>query len=296
MRRSIAATTAAIALTLTTHAHAQDTGVEAAAAMDAGADADAGGDAGGVEAGAGLPVPYVERPITLPEMTLAPRASFVGTNIDLGVGSFTAFIIGVGASFGITDDFMVEATPLSVVFGDPDFDYGYFLAGATYRFLPGDFEMAGRFRFLINNDAVLGFNPGVPMRLHAGIVRLDTGVHTLISVPTGGGDSAVGLADVNENFFLFDAGIPAKVSVQIIDEFWAGLGTGFGIYDFSEAGDTVFVPLQLNLGATIPADEGPLVDIEGGFSFPTFVNSGANDTIVTELWQFGITGTGYLSL
>jgi hypothetical protein len=256
-----------------------------------------GVDAGDVAAGGGLPVAYVQRPLTLPEMTLAPEGSFVGTHVDFGAGSLNAFFITAGASFGITDDIMVEAIPLSVVFGDPEFDYAYFMGGATARFLEGDFEMGGRFRFIITNAADLGFNLGVPMRLHADIVRLDTGVHTFISVPTGGGDPAVGLTDFNKNFFVPDPGIPAKLSVQIIEQFWAGLGTGFGILDFGEAGDTIFVPLQINAGGTIPTDEGrPLVDIEGGFSFPTFVNSGAPDTIVTEIWQFGVIGTGYLDL
>lgn len=281
--------------------------------MDADADADLDGGDGDADADDGgglrdgdLPYAHVDRPLTLPEMYLAPSLGFANLHIESGPFSANAIIIAAGARFGITDDFEVEATPLTLQFGDVDEGYSFFMAGATYRFLKEEFEMAGRLRFAINTNPDLFINPSLPMRLHAGdIVRLDTGVNFTLVLPDGG-DATPALAGIggltSPTGGLLGAGIepgiPLNVDFQIVREFWAGLGTGFGAADMGEFGDSIFVPVGFRAGGTIPGgDDEPLVDIDGGFSFPYFIFSNpAVDNPVSEIWQFGVNGTVFLPL
>src|SRR4029453_429954 len=55
------------------------------------------------------PIAYVERPLTLPAMTLSPQLDAAIARADFGGRASTAFQMEVAGSFGITDDLMVEA-------------------------------------------------------------------------------------------------------------------------------------------------------------------------------------------
>lgn len=72
---------------------------------------------------------YVERPLTLPEMTLAPEFGASITHLEFSAfgGSFAANLINLnaGASFGIIDDLTAYVVPLVMTIGtasgaDPD--------------------------------------------------------------------------------------------------------------------------------------------------------------------------------
>lgn len=250
----------------------------------------------GDEGGSRLPVPYAQRPLTLTKMTLAPQLNFHVLNFDFGFGTATGIGIDLGAKFGVTDDIEVEATPLSLRFGDYTGTYGIGRIGGTYRFLKGDFEM-GAHANVNFGDGFWAIGAGVPMRLHAGDkVRLDTGVHMFFGDP--GTDFVVGIAKAANTGAVPDPGIPLKVAFNIIDQFWAGAGTGLGVASFEVFGDSIFVPLELDLGATIPYSDGkgPMVDIGASFGFPTFINSFGGDAINADVWQLGINATGYFFL
>ena len=75
-----------------------------------------------------------------------------------------------------------------------------------------------------------------------------------------------------------------------------GLQTGFGIIDLSNASNTIFMPLGLFAGATVPTAQGALVDIGASFGFPLFLTGGSNDNPNTELWAFGFTARGFFYL
>ena len=276
-----------------------------------GAGAD-GGDGEGAGMGADMPVPYVKRPLTLPAMTLAPELGFAGTHLSFGGFGGDVFGMDFGLAFGILDDLQIEAKPLNVQFGDPDFDYGAFRVAALYRFLNTEVvEMGAELRFYLDNGANFILNPGMPVRIHGGdIVRVDTGINFGLVVAnnrsTFGNDVTFGIHDLDQGPFPAigpwmaglspQAGVPVDVAFQIVDFFWAGLGTGFGLLSFEDAGDTIFVPLGLEAGGTIPGDRGPMADIGAGFQFPLFVQSGGGDAIVTEIWQFGIDAKVYIGL
>jgi len=247
------------------------------------------------------PVAYVERPLTLPKMTLSPELDLAITHLDLGgfLGTATVFFVELGAAFGITDDFMVEAHPLGIEAGDVDTDYTRFEVGATYRFLKGPVEIGGRFRFQVDNAGTLVFNPGLPVRIHGGeIVRIDTGVNFSGVVPTKKDtDSQAALLGIGTDLLLSaEAGIPVNVAFQIVKPVFVGLSTGYGIVAFSQAGDTSFMPLGFFAGGTVPGDQGPLLDIGASFGFPYFLLGGSNSNPNTEIWSIGLTGRGFLYL
>ena len=220
---------------------------------------------------------YVERPLTLPEMALSPQLDAAIARAELGRVSATAVQMELAASFGITDDLMVEARPLGFITGDVDTDYTRFQLGATYRFLDGPVEIGGRFRFQIDSNANLALNPGIAVRIHAGnVARIDTGLNFTGVVPTGSGDPVAGLGGIVTDFLKpAEAGIPLDVSFQVVDPVFVGLSTGFAILTLEEAGDTSFMPLGFFAGGTVPGDDGPLADIGASFGFPLFIIAAA---------------------
>lgn len=254
----------------------------------------------GDRGGSRLPVSHARRPLTLTEMTLAPSLGFSVLHVDFGRGGLTVMSLDAGAKFGITDDIEVEAVPLSFVFGDPNFQYGIGRIGGTYRFLKDDFEM-GATASVNFGDGFWAISAGVPMRLHLGEkARLDAGAHLYVGDSTNdpADDVAVGLAKPGATSFLPDAGIPVAFAYNFIDELWAGARTGFGVASFGEFEDSVFVPLGLDVGGTIPYSDGrgPMVDVGASFGFPYFVNSLTGDGVNPELWQLGIHARGYFFL
>ena len=244
------------------------------------------------------PIAYVERPLTLPAMALSPQLDAAIARADFGGNASTAFQMELAGSFGITDDLMVEARPGGFIAGDVDFDYTRFQLGVTYRFLKDPVEIGARFRFQIDNSATLAFNPGLPVRIHAGkLVRIDTGVNFTGAVPTDGGDAVAALSGIATDFLKpAEAGIPLDVSFQIIDPVFVGLSTGYGILSFEEPADFSYMPLGFFAGGTVPGDEGPLADIGASFGFPFFLLGASNENPNTELWLIGLTVRGFLYL
>lgn len=262
------------------------------------------------------PWAYSLRPITLPEMTLAPELGFTYSRFSFDPVVSEVFSWSAGASFGILDDLSVEVVPLTfyhsvasseamgITFSDSDTDYNYFLAGATYRFWDGVVDIAARFRFAVDSYASVFFNPGFLVRLRHEVVRLDTGVEFMVlrrdeSALVSDSEVFVGLQGFGQFIDTPRAGIPVELAFQIVEPFWVGLNTGIGIADFTadDVGDTVFMPLGWGVGGTVPYDDHqPLMDISGGFGFPLFLVGAAEDQPVEEFWQIGIKATGFIYL
>jgi hypothetical protein len=263
---------------------AQDTPVDAAATVetppaegDAPVEATkeeaAAGDASDGRAGDPLPISQAQRPLVLPHLTLSPVVAANIYHLDVGAFSQTAVIMGVGASIGLFDMAEVEVSPFTSALS-PTFEYGATLGG-TFRFLDTEMvEMGARLRMLFTTNGIVttGF----------------AGTST---------DTVVGLSSFGTSPITTAPGIPLELTVNPIDELWIGAGTGFGIGDFGNAGDSIFIPLGLGLGGTIPVDDRPLVDIGTGFGFPLFISTlpGA-DTIVSEIWQVNIAARANLDL
>lgn len=273
------------------------------------------------DAVAAHPQAYSLRPLTLPAMTLAPEVDFSVTHFTVAdTASADLYSWGFGASFGIIDDLTVELVPLSfyhqvvsveTAFGDfssTDTDYHYLLAGATYRFLDGGsaggVDLGARLRFAVDSEPNVYINPAFLLRLRHEVVRLDTGLEMMVLVREddavySDSDVMFGLQGFGQWINTPRAGIPVELAFQIVDPFWLGLNTGFGIADFTadDVGDTVFVPLGWGAGGTIPYDDGqPMMDIGAGFGFPLFLIGGADEQPLEEYWQLGINATGFIYL
>jgi hypothetical protein len=252
-----------------------------------------------------LPVPYVERPLTLPEMTLAPHVAAGFTRFDAGFGALNLINLDAGASFGILDDLTVYAQPLSMLIGAGDGGsrvwYGTFRLGAIYRFLSTDVvDIGGQFEFGatgVSDTIHLTGKLPVLLRL-ADVVRIDTGLaisgYFPIDGDAGGGIVAVGSG--GQPLGPTGAGIPVSASFQLADPFFLGLDTGFGIASFEFPDDTLFMPLGAHVGGTIASGDRPLVDLVGRFNFPTFLLSSDPEPPATEVWQVGLDARAYIDL
>lgn len=256
-----------------------------------------------------LSLAHVSRPLTLPEMHVRAELDGTYSHFESGLGAANGGALELGGAFGLFDDVELEAVLVSLELGElaltpmnfdlvDDADWGVSRFGATVRFLASDVaEVGGRFRFFIDRHAALGFGAGLPVVVRgAKVVRLDTGIHGVGRVPTNGANASFGLVDASSVPFSADAGIPLRLSVQAIEELWFGLNTGFGAYDVSED-DTIFLPLGLSVGGSVPLDSDLILDVDASFLFPTFVlpaargGFGESDTdakIGSELWQIGL--------
>ncbi len=224
----------------------------------------------------GLPIPYVSRPLTLPAGTLAPALGLrVGQ--ELPTATTTATYVGLALAdmqIGILDDLELDvlAAPIEL---RPRIDYGTATARLTYRYLDTAVELGsalhlghvllpgGKRRFLLEPQFLR-------LLAHAGdVVRVDSGIS--LPVYFGGDAAAVGLT------------IPLAVAAQPHELFHVGLGTGFGISDFSAAGaSSVYIPMGVFTGVTVPLEERPLLDVFGRFGFPSLFVPGRADDKVEE--------------
>lgn len=265
-----------------------------------------------------LPVEYVDRPLTLPKMTLGAGLDVSFNHFEDGDGFFdidaNGANIDIGGNFGILDDIEVEAVVLSLVTEDfgvmpmstfeavDGADWGTARVGVTVRFLAEDVvEMAGRFRFLVDNNATIGFNAGLPIRLRApGILRFDTGFNFTGRVNARSDDGSFGITDVNTNPSGPEPGIPFRFNFQVIEQLFIGLNSGLGVLDV-ENEDTVYFPLGASIGGTVDLGDDMLLDIIGAVNFPLFGLPALSDedldaSVFSELWQIGLTGKVYVPL
>lgn len=244
-----------------------------------------------------LPIQYVRRPLTLPAMTLAPEVGFSVLKLpDFGRFSTDPLIgVSLGASFGITDDLEVGVTPLPLLVS-PEFEYRNPNVNATYRFLPGEFEIGARVRFFIpaqdETDPVLQM--GVPMLLHlSDSFRLDTGVNFSFVF---GDEATVGLLGYSDVLSI-EPGVPLRATLQVTDPVFVQAGTGFGIVTFDDAGESFFMPLGVGAGYTIAGEDAPIADITARFDFPLFLTPGSSgDAVHGDIYYLGLSGKGYFSL
>jgi hypothetical protein len=245
------------------------------------------------------PVAYVERPLTLPAMTLSPQLDAAFSRVDTGRDSAAIMQMEAAGSFGITDDLMVELRPGGFVFGDVDADYTRFQFGIASRWLDGPVvELGARSRVQVDSNAIVSINPAIVMRIHAGkVVRIDTGLNFAVAMPTDRGESVIALAGLPFDYLKpVEAGIPLDVSFQLAEPVFLGFTTGYGVLTFEGASESSFMPLGIFAGGTVPGEQGPLADIGASFGLPLFLLGASEGNPNTELWTAGITVRGFLYL
>ncbi|MEP7125987.1 MAG: hypothetical protein ABJE95_33955 [Byssovorax sp.] len=251
----------------------------------------------GGKGGEKMPLPFAQRPLTLPKMTLAPEVGLEVSHVSIGAFSLgNAVGMEIGAHFGILDDLEVGAVVLPLEFS-PDFAYGNPRIEATFRFLKGTVEIGARLRTtfgLHKGSTGVILEPGLPILIHVGeAARIDTGVFLPMAFSTSPGDLPTSSSTT------IGLNIPFQFIYDVIPELHLGANTGLGIYDFGEAGNTIYIPLGFVAGYAIGNEKGPLVDIDPYFRFPYFALPGAGsgqDKIYTGIWQTGVAATVYLYL
>jgi hypothetical protein len=268
-------------------------GVAVAVAVPAGAASAPGQPAAGEKEGIRLPVSYVERGITNPALILSPELDIGVVRVAGALGNtITAGALQLGAGFSITDDFGVRATILALQLNSP-FQYTGPSFGATYRFVKGDFELGAAADVTIATpsgvSAGVVFTPSIPARVHFGkTARLDITAGLPVTAGEGLKSAVVGL------------GIPVVLSVDIVEPLHVGVGSGFEILDFSQAGHTVAVPLGFIAGYAVAGPHGPIVDIDPFFEWPYLFTPGTtgpgSSKVQAGFFQLGLTVTGYLYL
>jgi hypothetical protein len=214
------------------------------------------------------PLSFVERPLTLSHLTLAPELEFEVARDPDGLG-VTPVGLNVGATFGITRNWEVgafvlplEFTP-SVTYGSTYVPESNLQVFSTFRFLhAGVFEMGARLRayFITTTGAGVEIVPSVPMIIHLGkFGRIDAEVAVpIVGRGSVGGGSSAGLS------------VPISVAFDIIEPLHVGVSTGVQILNFSDASDTFFIPLGFFAGYAI-GNKRPLLDIDVSFQWTEFI-------------------------
>ncbi len=268
------------------------------------------------------PVSFVERPLTLPKLTLAPQLELdidrIGVSSTGPTGasiSASSVVAGmqIGASFGITKDLEVGAVVLPIQFNQGA-GYGGLFVGeeaslaqptifGTFRFLHTEALELGvrlRIQFLVPSDSLgLGagaiIEPSVPLLLHIGkIGRLDAELGLPITAASAS-DPVTGTKSTHAAVGL---DLPLKLAFDIIEPLHIGVSTGIRVDDFSDAGTTAAIPLGVFMGYAI-GEKRPLIDIDPFFSFFDFITPGGGlfgDKINPGIFVFGISARGYIYL
>jgi hypothetical protein len=265
------------------------------------------------------PVSFVERPLTLPKLTLAPSLELDINRVGVsGAGGGSLVIAGmqIGASFGILPNLEVGAIVLPIQFNN----------GAGYGTLPSPLGFVGEegksgnpsvfatFRFLHLESLDLGarlwiqiytphsglgagalIEPSVPLLLHIGkIGRFDAelGLPILVAPSTAAAGTLGGTSSTQVSVGL---DLPLKLAFDIIEPLHVGVSTGLRVDDFSQAGESTAIPLGVFMGYAV-GEKRPLIDIDPFFSFFDFITPGGGlfgDKINPGVFVVGVNARGY---
>ncbi len=251
------------------------------------------------------PLPYTGRPLTLPTLALSPSATATVDQLSTTTAAKIYTVnpktlnvgVAIGASMGIIENLEVGAVvaPLQVL---PAFAYGDPSLHLTFRFVKGSFELAAFFGAtfithdapdpevtlpVLNSSAGVLLQPGLLSRIHmGGKAKLDIGA--ILPIQLGSNVHDLGLD------------IPVELAFNLADFFHVGATTGFGIANVKDPALDSYIPLGLITGFAIGGEKGPVVDINGLFRWPQFLNPGANDKLDYQDFQVGLTVAAYLYL
>lgn len=252
--------------------------------------------------GQSYPVAYVDRPLTLPKITLSPDITFDATNlvkdpnaIERELQTDLAFMAGFG--LGITEDLEVRAS-IGTLRISPKFQYLDPRVGATYRFVGAEqFNMGvhAEATVLIPNDGSAG---GISTE---GGVRFELSLPFLVRLGSSARlDLAPGAPVTIEAKKATTIGlnVPLAFAFQIVEPIHIGARTSAQITDFTAPGTNLVIPLGFFVGISL-GSERPIVELDPYFTWTDFARPGAkfdNDKISIEKFSAGLTARLYLFL
>jgi hypothetical protein len=200
--------------------------------------------------------------------------------------------------FGVLSDIEVGAivAPIDV---SPTVAYGDPRVYGTFRFIRSTFEMAATidttfithasqnpslYLPVLGSKAGVVFTPGLYTRVHGSdLVKVDVGGLVLFQLGDGARD--IGLR------------VPIEVAFNVHEQVFLGARTGFGVVDFSAPElQTSYLPLGAFVGYSVSSDGGPVLDLQGAFTWPKLVTPGAASKLDYADYQVGFSLAVYLYL
>lgn len=232
---------------------------------------------------------FGKRNIVTPKNTLEINAGPLG-NYGGGGVNFTIFnvegididpIIGlnVGGAYGVHNDLSLGAMVLPITIS-PDFNYNNPSVFGRYRFLHGNFEMAGEVSFIlpVNEGTDFTLRAGIPVRNRSDSLRIDAGLF------------------VQTDFDNFGLSIPLSLFFNVTPDIFAGVITGFNVSSFDPF--TANIPIGIGAGYTLQGANGPTGDISVSVGIPGLLldDSDLTDTFSADIISINVGGTFFVYL
>ena len=221
----------------------------------------------------GYPISVSERPLTLDAGQMNAAAGLqIRENSD-------ALNISVG--YGVMENLTVTAkiAPLSLGVVGGEFGYGGKendpSLGATYRFVDGDFEVAGNLTLDFPVEGSMNLAVGVPVAYHMDALRIGASV-------------GVKLAGLDGDATATTIEVPVSIGYNVTGEMHVAVTTGLTKANLDDFGGTMAIPVGVGLLYTIADGDAPMVDIGAGFNIPNIDK--------TDVWAVGLSGNFHLWL
>jgi hypothetical protein len=235
------------------------------------------------EPGPRLPLPYAERPLTLPRLVLEPVVAF---DIDHQVA--TAATLGAGVVCGASDDCQLSAIVAPVQLS-PKVSYGEIpqpgpALGVTYRLESARTQVGLHLDatlITLPNSSGVVIRPGIPIRSRSGdLVRIDYGIFFRA---TAARTTEVGME------------IPFSVSVDVAPPFHLGLATGLTLPTFDDPLGSAF-PVGVFGGYALRGQDGPVLEIDPFARWPRLIAGSPPPQGTQSIYQVGLDVRVYLYL
>jgi hypothetical protein len=260
--------------------------------------------------GNGMPMNYIDRPLTVPAGTLVPQIEYDidhtpgpalpgNTTLETTNGRTTStatytHFMNVGATIGLAPNFEVQSTFLPIEMS-PNQQYGSPEFAATLRLTRGQQELGARMSLTLNTVPVVTFKkeglntvkdtsirvesatfePGFPLILRFNHkARLDTGIFADI---TTGQRVETPLANGNvlkSPDTVVGMKLPLDLSVATAKNAYIGIGSGFKIDDLRQSAASFSIPLKLYAGYSWGTRRHPYVDIVPYVSWDHLITPG----------------------
>jgi hypothetical protein len=240
------------------------------------------------------PVPYVDRPLTLPKFGLGIDGTFDATQIVQDPNAIdrtlqTNLAFSAGLAFGITEDLEVRASIGTLRFL-PEFQYLEPRVGVTFRFVGAEQVNLGvraeTTALTLPGEAGVRLEASLPLLVRLGSsARLDLAPGAPITIQ-------------EQKAVSFGLNVPVAFAFQIVEAVHIGARTSVTILDFADPGANLVIPLGFFAGVSL-GSERPIVEIDPYFTWNEFSRPGSqfdNDKINIEKFSAGLTVRLYLYL
>lgn len=189
--------------------------------------------------------------------------------------------LSAGAGFGITEDLEVGAAYLLPIQLAPEANFLNPRLYGRYRFLRGDVEIGAQLGVTIPFQGDFSFDVALPVWLHfSPNFVLRTGlIYTVLTTRR----------------LTHSLTIPLQLVGQATPEVFIGGGVDPTIW-LGPGDPQLGLAVSVYGGYTFANAGTPIADVQLGFSFPQFVQTGGDDAFATNIWQILLSGRIFVFL